>query len=125
MKPTDDDLVVRVHREEVERMRREGFVLPPAAPITIPYTELPPGRPDSPLDLEWETYRREVGRLLADGKEWQFVLIHQQEIVGFYATKPEALGDGYRLFPNQGFLVHQVRAREPLHYFARAFPWPS
>jgi len=63
---------------------------------------------------DWDTYRREVRRLLAEGKEAQFVLIKGQQVIGLYATEREALGHGYRMFPCQAFLVHQVQEREPL-----------
>jgi hypothetical protein len=114
MKETPEDLVLRLHREEVEQMRREGPLPPPAEPPGIPYTDLPEASPDSPLFTEWDTYRREVGRLLAEGKEGQFVLLKGRQIVGLYGTEREALDQGYRMFPCQYFLVHQVRAREPL-----------
>jgi hypothetical protein len=114
MKDTDDDLVIRLHREELERMRREGPGPPAAETPGIPYTDLPQASPDSPLFLEWDTYRREVGRLLAEGKEGRFVLIKGQQLVGVYATEREALDHGARMFPCQAFLVHQLRAREPL-----------
>jgi hypothetical protein len=114
MQHTKEDLVLRLHREEVERMRREGPLPPPAAPPGIPYTNLPEASPDSPLFLEWNAYRREVGRLLAEGKEEQFVLIKGQHLVGLYVTEREAREHGGRLFPCQSFLVHQVRAQEPL-----------
>jgi hypothetical protein len=114
MKETDDDLILRLHREEVERMRREGPLPPPVERPGIPHTDLPQASPDSPLFVEWDTYRREVGRLLTDGKEGQFVLIKGQQVVGLYATEREALDHGYRMFPCQAFLVHQVQKREPV-----------
>jgi hypothetical protein len=114
MKESDDDFIVRMHREEVERMRREGPPQPRAECPGIPYTDLPQASPDSPLFEEWECYRREVGRLLAEGKEGQFVLIKGRQIVGLYATEREALQVGYPMFPCQAFLVHQVQQREPL-----------
>jgi hypothetical protein len=114
MNETDDDLIVRRHREEIERMRREGPLPPPAEAPGIPYTSLPQASPDSPLFAEWDTYRREVGRLLAEGNEGRFVLVKGQQIVGLYAGEGEALDHGYRMFPCQAFLVHQLRKREPL-----------
>jgi hypothetical protein len=113
MKETGEDLVLRLHREEVERLRREGTTTPPVEPPGIPYTDLPPASPDSPLADEWDTYRQEVGRLLSEGKQGQFVLIKRRQVVGLYATEREALAHGYQMFPCQAFLVHQVREREP------------
>ncbi len=114
MKETGDDLVRRLHEEEVEQLRREGLPIRPAEPLAIPCTDLPEASPDSPLFVEWNTYRREVGRLLAEGEQGRFVLIKGERIVGRYPTEREALGSGYRMFPCQAFLVHQVLEREPL-----------
>jgi hypothetical protein len=113
MKDTDEALVLRLHRDEVERMRHQG-PLSPQEPPGIPYTDLPQASRDSPLFTEWEAYRREVGQLLADGKEGQFVLFKGRQLVALFATEREALDQGHRMFPCQSFLVHQVRAREPL-----------
>ena len=61
-------LVERVHRQAAEELRGQPPPLPIQRP-TIHYTELPEDTPDSPLYQEWNTYRREVGRLLAEGHE--------------------------------------------------------
>lgn len=114
MERIDDDLIVRLHQQEVERIRREGSAQSPTEAVAILHTHLPQARPDSPLLEEWESYRQEVGRLLAEGKEGQFVLIKGRQIIGLYATEREALEHGYRMSPCQAFFVHQVRQREPL-----------
>jgi hypothetical protein len=85
MDETAEDLVRRLHHEEVERVRREGAsIQPPAGPASIPCTDLPPARTDSPLFAEWNAYRREVGRLLAEGRQGQFVLIKAERIVALF-----------------------------------------
>jgi hypothetical protein len=81
---------------------------------TIPYTELAPAEPGDPLAAEWETYRREVGRLLSEGREGQFVLIKDETIIGFYDTEDAARAAGLERYLGEPFLVHQVRSREPL-----------
>src|SRR5258705_169396 len=53
---------------------------------TIPYTELAAAEPGSPLAVEWEFYRREVGRLLAEGNEGRFVLIKGEAVIGLFDT---------------------------------------
>jgi hypothetical protein len=80
------------------------------------YTELPPGNSEGVLAEEWDCYRAEVGRLLAEGREGQHVLIKGREILGFWDTHEEALEEGYRRFllTNTPFMVHQVRTWEPL-----------
>jgi hypothetical protein len=86
---------------------------------TIHYSELPACAADSPLYQEWEFYRREVGRLLAEGYEGKFVLIKGEEIIGFYDTWNEASDEGSRRYfvQRQACLVQQVLEREPLLRF--------
>lgn len=107
------DLVVRVHREAWERYRRQP---PPSLPEppTIHYTELPPSQPGDTLAEEWETYRREVGRLLTEGNEGRFVLIKGGEIIGIWDTRKEAFAAADQRFPLQPYLVHQIQERERL-----------
>jgi hypothetical protein len=83
-------------------------------PPTIHYTELPPPPPGSPLEVEGNTYRREVGRLLAEGHEGRHVLIKGDQILGIWDTNEEALEEGYRRFLLQPFLVQQIQTRERL-----------
>jgi hypothetical protein len=105
-------LVEQVHREAIEQ-GRVGF-LPPHEPPTIPYTELPDTKPDSPLYREWNYYRREVGRLLAEGQEGRFVLIKGEEVIGIWNTEEEARAVALQKYLMQPCLIHQVRSREPV-----------
>ena len=89
---------------------------------TIPASELPPAEPGSRIAEEWETYRREVGRLLAEGNEGRFALIKAGRIVGLFDTCDEARGVGARLFLLDPYLIQQVRGEEPLHHHARYDP---
>src|SRR5262249_9815048 len=99
-------LVERVHREAIEQGRVEP--LPPYEPPTIHYTDLPPARLDSPLYQEWNFYRREVGRLLAEGQEGRFLLIKGEEIIGIWDTKEEADAIAHQEYPMQSHLIHQI-----------------
>ena len=81
---------------------------------TIPHTELPPANPESPTATEWETYRREVGRLLAEGLEGKTVLIHGNDVISPFDTWDEARSEGVRRFGLGPYLVQTVRANEPL-----------
>ena len=105
-------LVEAIHREAVEASR--GKPLPPVEPLTIHYTELPAGQPDSPLQREWDFYRREVGRLLAEGHEERFVLIKGEDIIGIWDTREEARAVALQKYLMQPCLIHQVRSREPV-----------
>lgn len=109
------DLVARVHREAWERYRQQP-PSPPPEPPTIHYTELPPAEPGEELGEEWETYRREVGRLLADGNEGRYILIKGKEIIGIWQTQKEAFVAADQRFPLQPYLVHQIKERERLLY---------
>jgi len=81
-------------------------------PLTIPCTHLPEANPDSPLFREWNTYRREVRRLLEEGHAGRFVLIKDETLLGLWDSETEALRAGYQRFLGQAFLVHQVQERE-------------
>ncbi|MBM4067918.1 MAG: hypothetical protein FJ271_03100 [Planctomycetes bacterium] len=81
---------------------------------TIPWTELPPSRPESPVAREWETYRREVGRLLAEGEEGRFALIHGDDIVGIFDTWEEAEQAGLERYLLQAHMVRPILSREPV-----------
>jgi hypothetical protein len=64
------------------------------------------------LAPEWETYRREVGRLLAEGHEGQWVLVKGDQIVGLYDTDAAAEAEGHRRFLLGPFLIHHIQERE-------------
>jgi hypothetical protein len=83
-------------------------------PLLVHYTQSPPAPPDNPLAAEDATYRREVGRLLAEGYEGKHVLIKGDTILGIYGTDAEALAEGRKRFLTQPFLVGQIRTWEPV-----------
>lgn len=87
---------------------------------TISYRDLPPAQPDSSLAVEWDFYRQEVGRLLAEGHEGRHVLIKGAAIIGIYDTHLEASSAGSRRFFGQAHLVHQIQAEERVY---RAGGW--
>jgi hypothetical protein len=86
----------------------------PQTAETIPWTELPPAQPDSPLAAEWETYRREVGRLLAEGQEGKFALIKGNQIIGIYETWDEARRAGLEKYLMQPHTVRPILSGEPV-----------
>ena len=77
---------------------------------TIPCTELPELATASPLIQEWNTYRHEVQRLLAEGHEGEFVLIKGDAIIGFYETWDSPRTEGLNRFLLDPFLVHQIQS---------------
>jgi hypothetical protein len=93
---------------------------------TIHYTELAEAKPESPLYLEWNYYRRIVGRLLAEGHEGRFVLIKGEEIIGIWDTDKEAHALAVQKYLLQPCLIHQIQEREPvLRISSRIWRWLS
>jgi hypothetical protein len=109
---TDFDLVERYHRLAIEQSR--GQPLPRPERPTIHWSELPEKPANSPLYHEWNCYRREVGRLLAEGQEGRWVLIKGDTIVGIWDTDDEAQAVALARYFSEPSLTQQVRSREPL-----------
>jgi hypothetical protein len=86
----------------------------PQTPDTIPLSQLPPANPTHPLATEWETYRREVGRLLAAGLEGKFALIRGDAIIGVYDTWDAARRVGLEKYLLKPHMVHPILANEPV-----------
>ena len=82
----------------------------------IHYSQLPAAESDSPIYVEYETFRREIGRLIAEGHEGRFVLIHANEIIGVWETDRQAMAEGYRrYFANrEPFIVQEIATWQPL-----------
>jgi hypothetical protein len=117
-----DELIDRLHREVAVQAGQASLPPSPAAE-TVHFTELPEARPDSPLYREWNTYRREVGRLLAEGSEGRHLLIKGDRIVGLWGTHDAAMTAGYQQFPGQPFLVHEVQERERVLRCVTVYQW--
>jgi hypothetical protein len=100
-------------REMLERMLAE-----PAAPPrtveapTIHYTELPEDTSGGRGSTEWNFYRREVGRLLAEGHEGRWVLLKGEEVVGIWDTEAEARAAAVQRYLMQPVVIRQVLVRE-------------
>jgi hypothetical protein len=121
----ENALVEQVHREAIERGRVQ--YLPPCEPPRgVHHSELPEARPGEPLAEEWNTYRREVARWLADGLEGRHVLIKGAVVIGIYDTCEEAMAAGYERYLLQSFFVHPIRTEEPyLRMRWINYPWPT
>ena len=105
-------LVEKRHREALERQQSEPQLS--SERPAIHYTELPEANPDSPLYREWNTYRREVRRLLAEGHEGKFVLIKGEEIIGLFDTFDDGVRAGRAKYLFGAFMVKPIYEREPL-----------
>jgi hypothetical protein len=117
--------VEQVHREAIVQGRLQHLP-PPEPPRGVHYTELPEAKPGEPLAAEWNTYRREVGRWLAEGLEGRHVLIKGTEILGIYDTDEEAREVGLQRYLLQPFFVHPIRSEEPyVRIRGINYPWPT
>jgi hypothetical protein len=74
--------------------------------------QLAPSPESAGLAKEWETYRQEVGTLLAQGLEGQFVLIKGDQIIGLFDSWEAARTAGLRFFLLQPFLVRPISRRD-------------
>ena len=74
----------------------------------------PPAQPGEPLAAEWETYRREIGKLLANGLEGKYALIRGDEIVGIYDSWNAARRVGLEKYLLTAHMVHPIIAEEPV-----------
>ena len=81
---------------------------------SIHWTELPECGPESQIATESNFYRREVGRLLAEGHEGRWVLIKGEEIIGIWDTEKAAATVADERFFRQDVFVKQILEWEPL-----------
>jgi len=113
--PTEEETkVVLALLEKAQRKQPSDDWLDAPGRPKIHYTELTDFPDGSPLALEWKTYRRELPRLLAEGHEWEYVLIKGEEILGLFATDGEAYRQGRQRSPLEPFLLQRIREWEPL-----------
>jgi hypothetical protein len=106
---TDDaeDLILRLHREEVERIRGQPLVpAEPALPLSV---ELQEGNPNDPLAEEWKLFRQEVGRLLCDGCRGRFALIKTGRPMTVWDTLRDAVQAGRLLFGQDPCLIQEIQ----------------
>jgi hypothetical protein len=64
------------------------------------------------LEQEQAVYQRELSRLLQEGEEHRWVLIHGQEIVSTWDTRRDAVQAGHERFGLTPFLVRQILREE-------------
>ena len=68
------------------------------------------------LDTELKAYEQNRDHLLGTA-EGKFVLIHNDQVVGVYDSKMDAINAGYQQFGNVPFLVKQIVKVETPHNF--------
>jgi hypothetical protein len=114
-------LVVAMHRAAAEEYRKQPQPPPSSCPRTMHFSQLTESDPNSPLGLEWNTYLKNLGRLLQEGHANKHILIKGDQIMGMWDTHVAALTEGYRLFPGQPIFVHQILENEPIYRQGRRF----
>jgi hypothetical protein len=82
----------------------------------VHYTQMGDFPADSPLYREWQTYKRELPRLLAEGAEGKFALIKGDEIIGIFGDEREAERIGRERYLMQPFMAQPIREWEPFHF---------
>jgi hypothetical protein len=80
----------------------------------IHYTQLPEDTSGGRGSAEWNLYRREVSRLLAEGHEGKWVLLQCEQIIGIWDTEAQARAVAVERYLMQPIVIRQVREREPL-----------
>ena len=63
---------------------------------------------DNPLKMEWELFRRERPRLLAEGHEGRWVLIKGEELIGVFDNRDDARNVGLNRFGVVCMLIQQI-----------------
>jgi hypothetical protein len=86
---------------------------------TIHYTQLPDMKEGSVLLPEWNFYRREVARLLAEGYAGKFIVVKGETIIGPYETYDEASLAAHTRYPLQPFMIQEVLEYSPVY----RVPW--
>ena len=66
----------------------------------------------SSLQREWATYQSRRSELL-EQHAGEHVLIHGEQILGFFPTREDALKAAYKTLGIVPFLVHEILAVEP------------
>ena len=94
-------LVKAYHEAEIKRLYASGE-LPLKEPPPTHYTELPDLPTDNPSYRPWNTYRRLVGQLLADGMKGIVIVIKGDSILGYYPSLRMASWAVAKESPNPG-----------------------
>jgi hypothetical protein len=100
------DRLVAIERDRLGDMRSSA-----EAP-TIFHTQLPEDLSFDVAAENWNVYRHEVGRLLAEGHEGRWVLIKERTIIGIWDTEAEVKAIAAQRYLLQPVLIHQVCLEE-------------
>jgi hypothetical protein len=104
MTDEQESLVSRLHREEVERIRGT-----PTRPPELPAIDLPEEPADPTLAAEWQLFRQEVARLLAEGQRGRFALVKAGHPLTVWDTLADAARASRLLFGTEPCLVQEIQ----------------
>ena len=77
------------------------------------YTELDPLPHGIVLWEEWEAYRRAAPRLLSEGQEGKYILIHGSTIVGVWDTEGQAESEVLRRDLDGSYFIYSIQPEVP------------
>jgi hypothetical protein len=104
------EFVEEAHRRALEKLRSEPQP-GPADMQELLQPDLPPSAPGSPFAEEWEAFRREAGRLLAEGCRGRFALVKAGQPITVWDTLRDAAQAGRLLYGDEPCLVQQILPR--------------
>jgi len=110
MTETGRELVERMHRQALEQLQSEPHPELGGRPDEQ-QIDLPPAEPGSPYAEEWETYRNEVGRLLAEGCKDRFALIKRGQPITVWDSLRDAGQAARLLYGSEPCLIQQIGPR--------------
>ena len=122
------DHVKSMEQLEIENLHRalDRNHSRPIERSTIHYTQIAEADERWPLFREWNFYRREVGRLIEEGREGYWVLIKGEEILGFWDTWEDVNSYLRNHCIDESILLKQVLTHEPLFRIGyNRLLWPN
>lgn len=70
------------------------------------------------LEREWNTFLKEMPRLLQEGHRGKYVLIRGDQVHGVWDTLDETLAAGYDRFGVEPFLAQEINENPEPRYFS-------
>ena len=68
------------------------------------------------LEKEYNLFLSHLNEFLPDHLD-QFVLIKENDVIGFYESYEKALKEGLQHFGNVPFFIKEVKKEEEIHFF--------
>ncbi len=101
------ELCLRMHREELARIRAEGPGQSPDPTDRI--AKLPPLPPGSPIKDEWDLFRSELPWLLSQGNRGRFALVKIGHPITTWDTLRDALQAARLIYGKEPFFFQEIQ----------------